>query len=341
MPFLTIFVANIKLKIMSRNIAIVCGGFSGEYNISIQSGMLVSEKLDKSKYTSYLIIITSNSWYYTDQNSNKHEIDKQDFSITISNVKIIFDGIFNAIHGTPGEDGKLLGYFDMLGIPYTSCETDVSALAFNKYFCNKYINSLGISTANSVILRKDENYNCEEIISKLGLPLFVKPARSGSSVGVSKVKNINDLKTAIRVAFDTDNIVLAEEFLNGREFACGLFKRNNELLVLPLCEIKSKHEFFDYEAKYTSGLAEEITPPKNLNIENETDIKTLSALIYNKMGCKGVVRIDYMLTDRELYFIEINTVPGLSEASIIPKQAHAMGISIDELFNIVTDTMFL
>lgn len=325
---------------MSKNIAVVCGGFSGEYDISIKSGMLVAKKLDKVKYTSYLIIITSNSWYFTDQNGDKHEINKQDFTITIDNVKIVFNGVFNAIHGTPGEDGKLLGYFDMLGIPYTSCETDVSSLAFNKYFCNKYINSLGISTANSVTLRKNDNYNCNEIITKLGLPLFVKPARSGSSVGVSKVKNIEDLETAIKVAFETDDIVLTEEFLDGREFACGLFKRNNNLLVLPLCEIKSKHEFFDYEAKYTSGLAEEITPPKNLDIDNETDIKTLSSLIYNKMGCKGVVRIDYMLTKSELFFIEINTVPGLSEASIIPKQAHAMGISIDEMFNIVTDNMF-
>ncbi len=325
---------------MAKNIAVVCGGFSGEYDVSIQSGKLVASKLSIEKYNTYLIVITKDSWYHLDQNNEKHEINKDDFSLLINNERIVFDGVFNAIHGTPGEDGKLQGYFDILGIPHTSSDADVSALTFNKYLCNKFVNAIGITTAKSISIRKEDKYNNKEILEALGLPVFVKPSRSGSSVGVTKVNKEKDLSKAIDNAFLTDDIILIEEFLQGREFACGLFKRKNELVVLPLCEIKSKHEFFDYEAKYTKGLADEITPPYDLDIDKETDMKTLSAYIYNKMGCKGLIRIDYILTKNDLYFIEVNTIPGLSEASIVPKQANAMDISTEELFNTLTDNLF-
>jgi len=323
-----------------KNIAIVCGGFSGEYQISIQSAKMVKTNLDSSKYNSYVIVIEKGQWYYEDKSASKHIINKDDFSLTLNNQIIKFDGIFNAIHGTPGEDGKLLGYFDMLNIRYTSCEMDTSALTFNKYLCNNYVKTLGIVVAQSFSFLDGDIINKDEVINTLGLPLFIKPARSGSSVGISKITKADDFDAAIKNAFITDSRVLIEETIVGREIACGLFLKNNNLVVLPLTEIISKNDFFDYEAKYTSGLADEVTPPINLAPEHETDIKALSSLLYNKLGCRGIIRIDYILTESNLYFIEINTVPGLSPASIVPKQAEAMGISVGELFNTVVENMF-
>ena len=324
-----------------KNIAIICGGFSGEYDISVQSAIMVSNNLDKTKYNSYIIVIERNQWYYKDEKNNKYYILKDNFSLKIENNYIKFDGIFNAIHGTPGEDGSILGYFDMLNIPYTSSGMDVSALTFNKYLCNNFIKSLGIDVASSLSFVLDDKINSKDVISTVGLPLFIKPARSGSSVGVSKVSSLEDFDKAITEAFKADNRIIIEEYINGREIDCGLFLNNNELNVLPLTEIITDNEFFDYEAKYTKGKANEVTPPINLNIEIETDIKATSSFIYNKLGCKGIVRRDYILTKNTLYFIEINTVPGLSEASIVPKQADAMGIGISQLFNTAVNNMFI
>ncbi len=323
-----------------KNIAIVCGGYSGEFQISIQSAKMVKKHLDISRYNSFVIIIEKDQWYYEDETGNKYIINKNNFSLSLKKQIIRFDGIFNAIHGTPGEDGKLLGYFDMLNIPYTSCEMDTSALTFNKYLCNSYVKNLGIFVAQSFSFLAGENINKDKVINTLGLPLFIKPTRSGSSVGLSKVANVDDFDIAVENAFKIDNRILIEETIVGREIACGLFLKNNKLNVLPLTEIISKNDFFDYEAKYTSGLADEVTPPINLAPEHETDIKTISSLLYNRLGCRGIVRIDYILTESNLYFIEINTVPGLSPASIVPKQAEAMGISVGELFNTVVENMF-
>jgi len=323
-----------------KNIAIVCGGYSGEFQISIQSAKMVKKNLDSNKYNSFVIVIEKKQWYHEDETGNKYIINKNDFCLSLKKQTIRFDGIFNAIHGTPGEDGKLLGYFDMLNIPYTSCEMDTSALTFNKYLCNSYAKNLGIVVAQSFSFLAGENINKDEVISALGLPVFIKPARSGSSVGISKVANADDFDIAVENAFKIDNRILIEETIVGREIACGLFLKNNKLNVLPLTEIISKNDFFDYEAKYTSGLADEVTPPTNLASEHETDIKALSALLYNKLGCRGIVRIDYILTESNLYFIEINTVPGMSPASIVPKQAEVMGITVGELFNTVVENMF-
>ena len=323
-----------------KNIAIICGGYSGEYDISVQSAAMVSNHLDSSVFKSYVIVIEQNDWYYKDDKGNSYSIDRNRFTLQIRNSIIKFDGVFNAIHGTPGEDGKILGYFDTLGIPYTSCDMDVSALTFNKYLCNNFVSSLGLNIANSFSFVEGEDIDKELIIESLGLPLFVKPARSGSSVGVSKVSNADEFENSISKAFEADNRIIIEEYLDGREIDCGLFKNKKELIILPLTEIITDNEFFDYEAKYTKGKADEVTPPVDLNIEFETDIKAVSSLLYNKLGCKGIVRVDYILTDEKLYFIEINSVPGLSQASIVPKQAEAMGISISELFNITVNNMF-
>ena len=323
-----------------KNIAIVCGGYSGEYQISVQSAEMVKKNLDNNKYNSYIIVIEKNQWYYKDVDNIHHEINKSDFTLKLIEQIIAFDGVFNAIHGTPGEDGKLLGYFDLLNIPYTSCSMDTSALTFNKYLCNSFVRSIGIKVAQSFSFLDGELINKDEVISSLGLPVFIKPARSGSSVGISKVAAADDFDIAVIKAFNTDDRILIEETIVGREIACGLFLKNKQLNIFPLTEIISKNDFFDYEAKYTAGLADELTPPLDLDFEQEADIKTISSLLYNKLDCKGVVRVDYILTDTELYFIEINTVPGFTIASIIPKQAEAMGITVTELFNTVVENMF-
>lgn len=322
-----------------KNIAIVCGGNSGEYDISIQSGKVVEKNLDSNKYKGFLIVIRNLDWYFEDGEGKKHPIDKSDFSLKLNSSKIKFDGIFNAIHGTPGEDGKLQGYFDLLNIPYTSSGVDSSALSFNKFFCNRFVGSLGITIADSISLRKSDKYNKEAIIEQLGLPVFVKPSGSGSSVGISKVKKIEELDKAIQIAFKEDKRILIESFIDGREIACGLIEKGSELIVFPLTEIISKNDFFDYEAKYTSGLANEVTPAE-IPEEVEMDIKTTSSFLYRQMDCKGFVRFDYILTDTDLYFLEVNAIPGITEASILPQQAKAFGMSVQELFTMAVEGMF-
>jgi D-alanine-D-alanine ligase len=322
-----------------KNIAIICGGDSGEYEISIKSGRVVSEHLDKSKYNGWLVEIKGEDWFYQGEDGKKHFIDKNDFSLTVKGERISFDGVFNAIHGTPGEDGKMQGYLDMLDIPYTSCGVDSSALSFNKHLCNRFISAYGISVANSVVIRKGEKVDRKQVIDNLGLPLFVKPARSGSSVGVSKVHKEDDFDEAVRKALAEDDQVLVEEYIEGRELACGLINKGEELIVFPLTEIISKKDFFDYEAKYTEGLAHEVTPAK-VDVEVEQDVKTLSAFLFRQMGCKGFVRFDYILSDKGLYFLEVNAIPGMTEASLLPQMANAFGMSITELFTIALDNLF-
>ncbi len=322
-----------------KNIAIICGGDSGEYEISIKSGRVVNEHLDKSKYQGWLVEIRGEDWFYQDEDGEKYFIDKNDFSLTVNGERISFDGVFNAIHGTPGEDGKMQGYLDMLGIPYTSCGVDSSALSFNKHLCNRFIGAYGISVANSVVIRKGEQVDRKQVIDNLGLPLFVKPARSGSSVGVSKVHKEDDFDNAVRKALAEDDHVLIEEYIEGRELACGLIDKGEELIVFPLTEIISKKDFFDYEAKYTEGLAHEVTPAE-VDVEVEQDIKTLSAFLFRQMGCKGFVRFDYILSNKGLYFLEVNAIPGMTEASLLPQMANAFGMNITELFSIALDNLF-
>ena len=322
-----------------KNIAIVCGGNSGEYEISMQSGKVVERHLDPDQYKGYLIVIRKADWYFEDKSGKKHSVDKSDFSLNIDGLQIKFDGVFNAIHGTPGEDGKLQGYFDLLKLPYTSCGVDSSALSFNKFFCNRFVSSFDIQVADSVSLGTGETYDHEAIIEQLGLPVFVKPAGSGSSVGISKVNKAEDFDKAVQLAFEADKRVLIESFIDGREIACGLVKKGDELIVFPLTEIISKNDFFDYEAKYTAGLAHEVTPAE-IPEEVELDIKTTSSFLYRQMDCKGFVRFDYILTKTGLYFLEVNAIPGMTEASILPQQAAAYGMSIRELFTIAVEGMF-
>ncbi len=323
-----------------KNIAIVCGGYSGEYQISVQSAEMVKNNLDNDKYNSYIIVIERDEWYYKDDNDKVHRVNKSDFTLDINNETIVFDGVFNSIHGTPGEDGKLLGYFDILNLPYTSCNMETSALTFNKYLCNRFAESIGVNVAKSFSFFIGDTINKEEVIEELGLAIFIKTTQSGASVGVSKVSSHDEFDIAVETAFKEDDRILIEEFLDGREFACGLYLKNKELNILPLAEVITENDFFDFEAKYSHGLAKEVTPPENLSIDDEVNIKATSSLLFNKLDCKGVVRIDYMLTENKLYLIEINTVPGMSEASILLKQVKAMGMTIPNLLDTLVENMF-
>lgn len=327
---------------MKRKVALVAGGYSGEYVISIKSVKTIESHLDATKYDVYKIIITKEDWWYESADGAKASVDKNDFSITIAGEKIKFDVVFIAIHGTPGEDGKLQGYFDMLDIPYTTCNQIVSAVTFNKNFCNRSLKSYQVvDIANSVVLYKDVPYSLGVILEQLKLPVFVKPNESGSSLGVSKVTSLAELVPAIEKAFQEDNQVLIEEYIKGRELTMGAYKQNNKIITLPPTEIISKNAFFDYEAKYTSGVTDEITPAQ---IDNELlelmQRKTTS--IYNALNLRGLVRIDFIYdTEKEaLYFLEVNTMPGQSENSLVPQQVRAAGMQLSDFYGSLIEEVF-
>lgn len=321
---------------MKKNIAIIAGGDSGEFEISVNSAAVVEKHLDSEKYNIYKISIKAQEWNYLDVDGKVYAIDKADFSLQIQEKQIKFDLAFNMIHGTPGENGKIQAYFDLIGLPYTGCGLSCSSLTFNKSYCNKVVKSYGIHTANSIHLFKNQIYSIEEVQELLKFPVFVKPNNGGSSVGMSLVTKSVELKKAIDIAFKEDDEVLVEEFIDGREISCGVFLYRNKLLVFPLTEIISKKEFFDYEAKYTEGMAEEITPAV-LTEPIEIETKAISAELYHRLNCKGVVRFDYIINKEAVFFLEVNTVPGMSEASIIPQQAKEMGITINRLFEMMIE----
>jgi D-alanine-D-alanine ligase len=327
-----------KTKLDMKTIAIAAGGNSSEFGISVKSAQEVGQILS-SRYVVYVIIIRGMNWYWEDKKGMYHSIDKNDFSLTHNDKKIKFDGVFIAIHGTPGENGLLQGYFDMMGIPYTSCDAFCSALTFNKQACKLFLKEYGISMAKAVLIRKGDKVDTADILKLTGLPCFVKPNDSGSSFGVTKVKRKEDLQSAIDIAYKESNDVLIEAFMDGREVACGVLKTKNKISVFPVTEIKSKNEFFDYEAKYIPGHSDEITPAEMpLQITNE--IQRISKFVYEILGCKGIVRVDFIVVGKKPYFIEINTVPGMTKESIVPKQAQAGGISLEELYSMAVENMF-
>ncbi len=321
-----------------RTIAIAAGGDSSEFEISVRSANEVSKALT-SRYVVYIIMIRGINWYWEDQKGRFHNIDKNDFTLVADDFHIRFDAVFIAIHGTPGENGLLQGYFDMLKIPYTTCDAFCSALTFNKHACKLFLKEYKIPMADAVLIRKGEQLDLVSIIKRTGLPCFVKPNDSGSSFGVTKVKKKEDLLSAIEKAFQESDEVLTEAFMNGREVACGVVKTRSKALVLPVTEIISKNEFFDYEAKYTTGKSDEVTPARMP--ENITDeIQRLSSEIYDLLGCNGIVRVDFIVVGKNPYFLEINTVPGMTEESIVPKQAVAAGIRLEELYSMVIEDLF-
>ncbi|WP_053977380.1 D-alanine--D-alanine ligase [Mangrovimonas xylaniphaga] len=315
---------------MKKHIAIIMGGYSSEYEISLKSGQVVYETLNPELYTAYRIHIFKDKWMYVDENNTEFPVDKNDFSIMVEGKKIQFDCVFNAIHGTPGEDGYMQGYLELLKIPHTSCGMYQAALTFNKRDCLSTLKPYGIKTATSYYLNQGDSVNEDEIIAKVGLPCFVKANKAGSSFGVSKVYKKKEFQNALEVAFKEDDEVIIESFLDGTEVSVGVITYKGEVTVLPITEIVSNNDFFDYKAKYL-GESQEITPAR-LSEEQAEKVRTLAKKVYEILKMKGFSRSEYIFKDGEPHLLEVNTVPGLTKASILPQQAAVAGISLGELF---------
>jgi len=322
-----------------KNIAIVAGGDSSEYVVSVKSGANVFSAIDRKKFTPWMISIRNGAWKVMADEKEIAAVDRGDFSFILNGEKIRLEYAYIMIHGTPGEDGNLQGYFEMLGIPYSSCGVQSSALTFNKNFCNNYLRSFGIQMARSIRLVLEEPFDPAEIVKELSLPLFVKPSAAGSSFGVTKVKKEKELKEAVEKALEEGSEVLVEQFIDGREFTCGVVKIGKKKIVLPVTEVIPKNEFFDYDAKYIPGMADEITPAR-IDKELTLKIQDLSSKIYDLCNCKGIVRVDYILKDQTFYFLEINTVPGMTATSFLPQQIKAAGLSLTDLLTeIIQDNL--
>ncbi|BAV08276.1 D-alanine--D-alanine ligase [Filimonas lacunae] len=321
---------------MQKKIALVTGGYSGEAEISYKSAITVENNVDRSKFDVYKIDINPEGWYYLPADGEKVPVNKSDFTVSYNGTTIHFDAVLMCIHGTPGEDGKLQGYFDMLNLPYTSCDAATSALTFNKRYTVAVASFAGIKVAKSVLLIKGRMENADEA-ALLQFPVFVKPNNGGSSIGMSKVNSKDGLQAAIEKAFKEDNQVLVEEFIQGREFTIGVFRKKGEIITLPMTEVVSKNEFFDYEAKYL-GKSDEITPA----VVEETiaeKVRETARNIYTVLNCRGIVRIDFIYNEAAgaPYMLEVNTVPGQSDASLVPQQVRAMGATLQDFYTDVIE----
>jgi D-alanine-D-alanine ligase len=326
---------------MKKRIALVTGGFSGEAEISYKSVITVGNNIDTDKFDVYKIDINPTGWWFLNANGEQSKVNRDDFTITANNQIISFDAVLMCIHGTPGEDGKLQGYFDMLGIPYTSCDATTSAITFNKRFTVAVAAMGGIHVAKSVMLVKNNFSNADEIISHLKFPVFIKPNNGGSSIGMSRVNQPSEeLGYAIEKAFKEDSQVLVEEFIQGREFTIGVFKTKGQIITLAITEVISKNEFFDFEAKY-QGKSEEVTPAL-VDESIAVQIREAAVKAYQLLNCRGIVRIDFIYNQQQgqPFMLEINTVPGQSEASIVPQQVKAMGWTLKEFYTAVIEECF-
>ncbi|MFT7352767.1 MAG: D-alanine-D-alanine ligase [Flavobacterium sp.] len=315
---------------MKKNIAIIMGGYSSEVHISIKSGNVVYTHLDKEKYNTFRVLILKEKWVVLDAANNEYLIDKNDFSFSLKDERILFDCVFNAIHGAPGENGQILAYLDMVNLKHTSAPFYQMALTFNKRDTLSVVRTYGIKTATSVNLNKGDAVNTNDIIQKVGLPCFIKPNNAGSSYGISKVHSVQDILPAIAIAYKEDSEILIESFLNGTEVSVGVIHYKGETKVLPITEIVSENDFFDYQAKY-EGKSQEITPARISKLQQEKIEKTAKK-VYEILKISGFSRAEFIFVNEEPYFLEINTVPGLTEESILPQQAKAAGISLAELF---------
>ncbi|WP_341654893.1 D-alanine--D-alanine ligase [Blattabacterium cuenoti] len=311
-----------------KKIAVIMGGYSKESIISLKSGKVVYENLCRKEFDPYRIYLFKDKWVMKDDENKEYYINKQDFTVSGMN-HLKFDCVFNVIHGTPGEDGILQAYFELLRIPYTGCNFHHANVTFNKKYCLTLLKYFGINTAKSFFLNKNQVFCKKKILTKVGLPCFVKPNRSGSSLGISKVYEEQYLFNAVQEAFLEDEEILIESFLEGKEVSVGVFSFKNEIIVLPITEIISKNDFFDFESKY-SGKSQEITPAKLVpNIENQ--IRKIAKKVYKFLNLSGITRAEYIIVNEEPFFLEINTIPGLSEESIFPKQLKIAGISLSEV----------
>ncbi len=320
---------------MKKKIALVTGGYSGEAEISYLSAATLQKNTDRERFDVYKIDISPNGWVYEDEKGMKSVVNRSDFSIIDSGEKVSFDAVMMCIHGTPGEDGKLQGYFDMLNLPYTSCDAATSALTFNKRYTVAVAAFSGIKVARSLHLFSHESLPPEEILKQLSLPVFVKPNNGGSSIGMSKVSRAEDLPAALSKAFGEDSQVLVEEFIKGREITIGVYRNGGEIIALPMTEVSTDKEFFDFEAKY-HGKSKETTPAE-VDEEMGNKIRAAAKKVYSVFNCRGVIRIDFIYNgqDNEPYLLEINTVPGQSDASIVPQQVRTSGMTLQKFYTII------
>ncbi|MDR1939085.1 MAG: D-alanine--D-alanine ligase [Tannerellaceae bacterium] len=315
---------------MKRNIAIVAGGDSSEIVVSLKSAQGIHSFLDKEKYFLYIAIVKRNEWYVILPGGEQAAIDRNDFSFCEEGIVKHFDFAYITIHGTPGENGLLQGYFELIGMPYSSCNLPVSALTFNKFACNTYLRSFGVRVADSIRLRKGERKTDEALISRLGLPVFVKPNDGGSSFGVTKVKTAEQLQPAIEKAAAEGEEVMIERCITGTEVTCGCYKTEGKEVIFPLTEVVTKNEFFDFDAKY-NGQSDEITPAR-IPAEWTEKVQRTTSEIYDILGAKGIIRVDFIIPpDGEPVLLEINTVPGMTGASFIPQQVRAAGLDIKDV----------
>ncbi|MCB8994346.1 MAG: D-alanine--D-alanine ligase [Bacteroidales bacterium] len=324
---------------MPKNIAIVGGGDSSEYVISVKSAEQILQLINKDKYRAIPVTIRGMKWEAKLPDGSMLPVDARDFSISYGKEKIKFEYAFIIVHGTPGEDGKFQAYLDMLKIPYNTSNVLSSALTFNKFACKVYLKNFGITTAESVLISPNSKIGNEEIIAKVGLPCFVKPNNGGSSFGISKVTRAEDLEKALSLALKEDEEVIIESYVKGTELSCGLLKTSREEIIFPITEIVTANEFFDYEAKYTEGKAQEITPAR-VSEEITKQCKFLASEIYDHLNCMGIVRIDFIVRGNQIFFLELNSVPGMSKESIVPKQIRSMGLKVEDIIEKVIEDSF-
>ena len=331
------------MKDLKRTIAIVCGGDSSEHDVSMHSAQGLYSFFDKERYNIYIVDVKGIDWHVELEEGTSAPIDKNDFSFIENGKHIEFDYAYITIHGAPGENGIMQGYFDLIHLPYSTSSVLVEALTFDKYVLNNYLRGFGVNVADSILLRRGEEYNEEEIEKRLGMPCFVKPAADGSSFGVSKVKNIDQLAPALRVAFMESDEVMIEGFLDGTEISQGVYKTKDKSIVFPATEVVTSNEFFDYNAKY-NGQVQEITPAR-INPDTAKRVAAETSRIYDILHANGIIRIDYIISkDKEgndvINMLEINTTPGMTATSFIPQQVRAAGLDIKEVLSEIVENQF-
>lgn len=316
----------------TRRIAIVAGGFSSEFPVSMKSAEGIKTFLENTMYETYIVKITRDLWEVLLPDGTTSEIDKNDFSFVEGSRVKLFDFAYITIHGVPGENGALQGYFDMIGMPYSCCGVFAASLTANKYSCNKYLSNFGVRVSPSVIIRPGDNYSVSEIVKNVTLPCFVKPNEGGSSFATTKVKEESELEQAIEDAFTEGGNVIVEKFMQGIEVTCGCYKTDNKSVVFPITEVVSKNEFFDYEAKYTASKVEEITPAR-ISDDIAEEISATTSMIYDIIGAKGIIRVDYIIVQDKPYLLEVNTTPGMTVTSFIPQQIKASNLEPGEVLS--------
>ena len=326
-----------------RNIAIVCGGDSSEHDVSLRSAQGLYSFFDKAKYNVYIVDVKGTDWHVNFNDGATAAIDKNDFSFKCNGRCVFFDYAYITIHGQPGENGVMQGYFDLIHLPYSTSGVLVEAMTFDKFVLNNYLRGFGVRVADSILLRRGEDYDEEKIEQRLGMPCFVKPAADGSSFGVSKVKNADRLAPALRVAFMESNEVMIEKFIDGVEISQGIYKTRDKEVVLPATEVVTKNEFFDYDAKY-NGQVQEITPAR-LSPETAAKVAAETSRIYDILHANGIIRIDYIIAKDEqgndlIYMLEINTTPGMTATSFIPQQVRAAGLDIKDVLSEIVENQF-